>query len=369
VSLEKFNSLENLSFVVMLLLATVFMLWIVQGLLLAVFWAALLASIFHSWQLRCVALLKGRESLAALLVMLLIVSIVLVPLALVALAVTRESAILYERVTSGQIDVQAPLEWARRQLPVVSDLLARFDLDASRLREWLSSAAVTVSRFLANKAVTLGQNALVFNVQLFVMLYLLFFFIRDGAALVERIVHAMPLGDRRERLLLAKFAEVSRATLKGTLVIGLIQGIIGGITFALLGIEAAVFWGVVMTVLSVLPAVGAALVWVPAAVWLFASGALVEGVILVAVGSLIIGLIDNFLRPILVGRDTKLPDYLILLSTLGGLATLGISGFVLGPIIAALCLVGWQMFAEEFAEQPDPGRDPDDASADRTASS
>ncbi len=151
------------------------------------------------------------------------------------------------------------------------------------------------------------------------MLYLLFCFLRDGDKIVELIIRVLPIGDEAERHLLSKFAEVSRATIKGTLVVGVIQGTLGGIMFALLGIESAVFWGVVMIGLSILPAVGSALVWGPAALIFLANGHWIKALILFGVGALIIGMIDNVLRPILIGRDTKMPDYLILLSTLGGL--------------------------------------------------
>ena len=180
------------------------------------------------------------------------------------------------------------------------------------------------------------------------MLYLLFFFLRDGRKLIDLIIQIFPLDDSQERFLLSKFAEVSRATIKGTLVVGMVQGTIGGITFAMLGIQSAVFWGVVMTLLSILPAIGSALVWLPAAVYLITNGMIAEGIILIAVGALVIGMVDNILRPILVGRDTKMPDYLILLSTLGGLAMIGISGFVLGPLIAAFFLAIWSMFAKQY---------------------
>jgi predicted PurR-regulated permease PerM len=176
-----------------------------------------------------------------------------------------------------------------------------------------------------------------------------FFFVRDGAALLERLVRVIPLGDQRERRLFRKFAEVSRATLKGTVVVAIVQGTLGGLSLAVVGIDGAVFWGVVMTILSVLPAVGTSLIWLPAAGWLFATGSVGKAVALIVMGVLI-GFVDNFLRPVLVGRDTKMPDYLILLSTLGGITAFGLSGFVIGPIIAALCVAGWDMFAADFGE-------------------
>ena len=161
-------------------------------------------------------------------------------------------------------------------------------------------------------------------------------------------MHALPLGDERERALFAKFAEVSRAAVKGTLVIGLVQGVLGGTIFWLLGVESAVFWGSLMVIMSLIPVVGASLIWGPAALIMLANGAFYKALILVAFGILIIGLVDNLLRPVLVGRDTRMPDYLVLLSTLGGLTAFGASGIVIGPVIAALFLAVWVMFTQEF---------------------
>jgi predicted PurR-regulated permease PerM len=158
----------------------------------------------------------------------------------------------------------------------------------------------------------------------------------------------------RERQLLAKFADVALATIKGTLVVGVVQGAIGAVLFWILGIPAPVFWGSLMAVLSVLPAVGPGLIWLPAAVILLAMGQILKGIVLIVAGVLVIGLVDNMLRPLLVGHDTQMPDYLVLLATLGGLAVFGVSGFVIGPVIAAFFLVVWEMFAQEYAERSLP---------------
>ena len=342
-------SLEHGFFLLLLMIVSVAFVWIVLDFLQPVFWAALLASLFQPMQLRLLPRLGNRESLAALIVLTAILLIVVLPLFFVGFAVTSESVVLYQRITSGEIGIDKPLQWATETMPTVNDLLHRAGVTPDRIAEWLSSAAVTASRFVASRALAFGQNALSFTVQFLLMVYLTFFFVRDGATLIERLVHVLPIGDDRERRMFAKFTEVSRATIKGTGVVGIVQGALGGLTFALLGFNGAVFWGVVMTVLSILPAVGASLVWIPAAIWLVATGDIGKGVFLVLVGMLI-GLVDNVLRPILVGRDTKMPDYLILLSTLGGITALGVSGFVIGPIVASLFLAAWNMFAEDFRE-------------------
>jgi predicted PurR-regulated permease PerM len=225
-------------------------------------------------------------------------------------------------------------------------------LDPARLQSQLSSSAVQLSQLVASRALAIGQDTLRITVYFFLMLYLLFFFLRDGQRILAAATRALPLGDERERLLLRRFAEVSRATLKGTLVVAIVQGTIGGVAFSVIGIGAPVLWGVAMAVLSIVPVVGSALVWFPAAVVLILGGQLVAGIALILVGALVMGVVDNLLRPVLVGRDTRMPDYLILLSTLGGLAAFGLAGVVIGPIIAAFFLAVWRMASEEFSHEP-----------------
>ena len=286
--------------------------------------------------------------------MLTIISLVVVPLFLVGLAMSREAVELHDQITSGAIDLQAPLRFLRRITPLASDYLGRFGVDVEGLTQRLSTSAVAVSQFIAARALGIGQDVLRITALFFLMLYILFFFLRDGRQLVATLIRVLPLGDVRERRLLAKFAEVSLATIKGTLVVGVVQGAIGAVLFLALGIPAPIFWGTLMAMFSVLPAVGPGLVWLPAAVILLGMGQIVKGIILMAAGILVIGLVDNVLRPILVGRDTQMPDYLVLLATLGGLAVFGVSGFVIGPVLAAFFLVVWEMFAQEYAERTIP---------------
>jgi predicted PurR-regulated permease PerM len=322
-----------------------------------VFWAAVLATVFFPVQRRYVARLGGRRSLAALATILTILGLVVVPLFLMGLAMSREALQLHEQITSGAIDLEGPLRFVRRLTPVASDYLGRLGVDIDDIGQRLSASAVAATQFVASRALGIGQDVLRFTALFFLMLYMLFFFLRDGNRLVAALIRMLPLGDARERQLLAKFAEVSAATIKGTLVVGLVQGALGGGLFWILGIPAPVFWGTLMAVLSVLPAVGPGLVWGPAAIILLGLGEIVKGIVLIAAGVIVIGLVDNVLRPILVGRDTQMPDYLVLLSTLGGLTVFGVSGLVIGPVIAAFFLVVWEMFAQEHAERPTTGGD------------
>ena len=352
------TAIRNASFLILVALTTVAFLALIASFLMPVFWAAVLATVFFPLQRRYVARLGGRRSLAALATILTIIGLVVLPLSLAGLAMSQEAMRLHEQITSGAIDLHAPLRFVRRVTPLASDYLDRFGVDMDGLGERLSTGAVAIAKFIGSKALGIGQDIVRFTALFFLMLYVLFFFLRDGTRLVAMMVRTVPLGDERVRQLLAKFSEVSIATIKGTLVVGVVQGAIGGVLFWVLGIPAPVFWGAVMAVFSVLPAVGPALVWAPAAIILLGLGETVKGVVLIVTGVLVIGLVDNVLRPILVGRDTEMPDYLVLLATLGGLAVFGISGFVIGPVIAAFFLVVWEMFAQEHAGRTIEGERP-----------
>ncbi|MBS93993.1 MAG: AI-2E family transporter [Chromatiales bacterium] len=357
-------NLQNASFIGLLALVTFAFFGLLADFVQPIFWAATLTVLFHPAYTRFLGIVKGRKSPAALLTLMLICITVIIPAWFIASAVVTEAADLYGRVESGEINPAVVLEWLRSSLPAVNELLDRAGITPEEVKANLSSAVVTGSRFIGSLAITAGQNAVRFSIMFFLMLYVLYFFLRDGDFLLQQIIHALPLGDERERALFAKFAEVSRATVKGTLVIGIIQGTLGGFIFWIMGIESAVFWGAVMVIMSLLPVVGASLVWGPAALFMIAGGAYIKAIILAVFGVLVIGLVDNVLRPLLVGRDTRMPDYLVLLSTLGGLTVFGASGFVIGPVIAALFLTLWVMFAKEFNEvdigaQPIPDFEPE----------
>jgi predicted PurR-regulated permease PerM len=204
--------------------------------------------------------------------------------------------------------------------------------------------------------VGIGQGTLDFFVAFFLMVYMLFFLFRDGEQLTQTISRAIPLHPQHTRRLLTQFATVVRATVKGNIVLALVQGALGAVAFWVLGLPGAILWGAVMAVLSLLPAVGAAIVWGPVAAYYLLSGDVLRGVGLIVWGTVVIGLIDNFLRPRLVGRDTRLPDYLVLVSTLGGLVVFGLNGFVIGPVIAAVFLVSWEMLASVRQQATVPPR-------------
>src|SRR5690606_9339558 len=345
------RNLEGRAFVAVVILVTAFFLWIISDLLMPVFWAIVLAVLFQPMNRRILNLVRGRTSLAAAITTILIVLIIIVPFGLLATAVTQQALSLFRRIASGEIDIQAPIESVERALPMVDEFLSTYGLSTENLRAGIEEAAMNASQYLATEAPAFGRNAVTFTLLFGATLYALFFSIRDWQHILENGVRALPLAEARERRLMAKVAEVSRATIKGTLVVAVVQGLLGGITFGLLGIEASVLWGVTMGLLSLLPAVGPPLVWIPASIILIVTGSFWKGVILILVGTFVIGLVDNFLRPILVGRDTRIPDYLVLIATLGGITVFGIAGVIAGPLVAGLFLVVWDIFAEEHANR------------------
>jgi predicted PurR-regulated permease PerM len=342
-------NLESRVFVALVLATTLFFLWMVRSFLMPVFWAAVFAILFRPLFLWLKHRLGGRRTIAALAATLAVVFAVLIPSALLVAAVAQQALWLYGRVASGEVNLQAPVDFVERHLPAATRFLAEYGIGAEQVRLSLENAAIFATQYVATQALALGQNVLIATILFLLMLYLLFFFFRDGDRILRGIIRAMPMGDLREERLMRKFAQVSRATVKGTLVVAVVQGALGGVLFSLVGIQAAIFWGVMMGILSLLPAVGPALVWLPAAVILLATGALWQGLAVIVCGILIVSMVDNLLRPILVGRETHMPDYLVLVATLGGLTMFGLAGFVAGPIVAALFLVMWDMFAEEYA--------------------
>ena len=294
----------------------------------------------------------GRQNFAAIATVLIIVTMVILPLTFTAGSLLQEATNLYETIEAGQTDFGQFIQQVINALPTwATDLLNRLGLtDLGEMQRRLSAALVQGSKTIATQALSIGKGTANFVVSLFVMLYLLFFFLRDGAALAKRIKDAIPLPAEQKRALFTKFTVVIRAMFKGTLLVAALQGALGGLIFWFLGIHAPVLWGVVMGLFALLPAVGAAIVWVPTAIYFLATGAIWEGVVLIAFGAFVIGLVDNLLRPFLVGKDTELPDYLVLISTLGGIAIFGLNGFVIGPVIAAMFIAVWDIFSEQANE-------------------
>lgn len=341
------------SFLVLLTLVSLIFIWLLLPFYGAVFWGVVLAIIFAPLQRRLLNAMNGRKTLSALLALLLIILIVIIPVILVAGALVQEMVSLYKMMEGGELNLGNYLDQILRVMPQsVRDFADRLlGGDLNKLREQFSDFAINAGQFLTKQALSIGSNTFQFLVSLGIMLYLLFFLLRDGTTLGRHCRNLIPLSEEQKSHLLRKLTIVIRATIKGNLAVAATQGALGGIIFFILGIQASLFWGVLMAVLSLLPAVGASLIWGPVAIYFFATGALTEGIVLTAFGVFVIGLVDNVMRPLLVGKDTKIPDYIILISTLGGLSLFGLNGFVMGPLIAALFMACWDLFPDALAQR------------------
>lgn len=346
----KASLMQRGAFILLLLLVSIAFFWLVADFMMPVFWAAVLAILFRPVFTRFRKLFRRFDGAAAFATIVFILVMVVFPLYVLGVAVVREGQMLYQNLMANGVDVNAVVSYLEAATPRLREWLASYNIDLNKIQDSLSGSAVTVSQMVASRTLLYAQNAFWIGALFFLMMYVLFFFLRDGDKITAGLIRALPLGDDRERQLMTRFAVVARATMKGTLIVGMAQGALGGLVLWLLGVGAPILLGVLMVFVSILPAVGPALVWFPIALYLLVTGAYAKGLILILAGVFLVGLVDNLLRPTLVGRDTAMPDYLVLLSTLGGISIFGISGFVLGPAIAAFFLTVWDMFADEYAE-------------------
>lgn len=339
--------LHKRAFILLLIAVTLGFGLVLQEYAVAIFWGVVFAIVFAPLHRKLLARMPQKPTMAALATLLISLVMVILPLSLIGLSLIKETAAIYDQVSSGNLSAGSYVEQIFNALPSwMTPWMEKLHLGTlDEIQSKLSNIALQASKLAATKAVGLGQNTLGFVVGFGVMLYLIFFLLRDGKELVARIWAATPLAAEHKRELAIKFITVIRATVKGNLAVAAAQGALGGLIFWILGIQGAILWAVVMAFLSLLPAVGAGLVWGPVAIYFFATGDATKGIVLAAYGVLVIGLVDNVLRPLLVGKDTKMPDYVVLISTLGGMALFGLSGFVLGPAIAALFMAAWELFA------------------------
>lgn len=350
--------LQRGTFLLLLAIVTIAFGWILFPFFGAVLWGVALAILFTPLYRRLLKRLKGRRNAAATITLLLAMIVVIIPLAMVTASLVEEVSLVSQKVRSGDISFANYFEQVVRVIPRWAlNLLDRFGLgDVEGLVTQVSQLLSKGSQAIAAQALTIGQNTFEFVVSFGIMLYLLFFMLRDGGDLSKSVRDALPLTKPHTHYLLNKFTTVIRATIKGNIAVAASQGIIGGVTFSLMGLQGSLLWGVLMGFLSLLPAVGAALIWGPVAIYFLATGAIAKGLTLIFVGVFVIGLVDNILRPLLVGKDTQMPDYVVLMSTIGGISLFGINGFVIGPVIAALFMAAWDLFASSKAA--DPGAPP-----------
>ena len=317
--------------------------------LMAIFLAGIFSALSYPLYRRFEKWFKGRRSLASIATLLLIVFVVLLPLGGLLGIVAAQAIKVGEAVkpwVEQQLSQPDAISNALKSIPFFDKIDPYRNLILKKAGEMVGG----LSGFLINRlsSVTLGTVNLLF--MLFIMLYTMFFFLMDGNKLIEKILYYLPLEDHDEQRILNKFTSVTRATLKGTAVIGLLQGVLAGSAFAVVGIDSAVFWGAIMAVLSFIPGIGSALVWGPAVIILAATGHLAKAFGLGLFCAVVVGSIDNFLRPILVGRDTQMHELMILFGTLGGIIMFGVVGVIIGPIIAALFVTVWDIYGLAFKD-------------------
>jgi predicted PurR-regulated permease PerM len=355
---ESGRSLEDSTLLLLVILVSLAFAWILWPFFGAVLWAAVLAIVFAPLHERFMHLLPKHQNLAALATLLTVLALVIVPLTLTAASMVQEAAEFHDSMQSGAWTPGALFQKFLAALPTwATDLLDRLGLkDLADVQAKLSNALGKGTTFFAAEALDIGLGTINFFVSVAIMLYLLYFFVRDGEALTRRITHVIPLPPEQQHALVIKSSTVIRATFKGNLLVAAVQGALGGFIFWLLGINAPVLWAVVMALCSLLPAVGAAIVWIPVAIYFLATGSVWQGVVLLAYGAFVMGLIDNILRPLLVGKETEMPDYLVLISTLGGIAAFGLSGFVIGPLVAALFIAVWDIFSKSRQAAHEEGK-------------
>ena len=343
---EILNRVVLLSLVI--LISTIFLLMIHQF-LMPIFMAALftaMASPAHRWITKKIG---GRSTIASAITVLGIVILVLGPLSVLVTIVVAQAITVGQKVTPFiQKLIAEPTIISKyvSNIPYYDQVMPYRDI----ILEKAGLIIANISTFLIDSLQSLTMLTVSAVFGSIIMLYVMFYFFTMGGTLLTKILYFLPLQDKDEQRLLIRFTSVTRATIKGTMIIGLMQGCICGMAFAFVGIEGPVFWGTLMAVTSVIPAFGTAIVWGPAMIILALLGNFSGGVILLIICGGVAGNLDNIVRPKLVGKDTEMHDLFILFSTLGGISMFGILGIIIGPIIAALFITIWEIYGDAFKE-------------------
>ena len=346
------SELHQASFLVALTIVTLLLLWIAWPFATALLWSALAAIMFHPLYKWCLKKCRGRRNPAALLTLTIILLAVIIPALWIGTLVVQQAVLLFTELQENPIDLAAWASQIYGALPTfLQDMIDESGwADMSEAQKKLQDLLGESSGIIASQALSIGTGALSFLLSFGVGLYVLYFLLRDGSRIGETILHSAPVEREIADRLAERFLGIVRAVIKGSGVVGVVQGTLGGIMLAIVGIPSALLLGVMMAILALIPAVGTALVWAPVGIWLVVSGSVGSGIFVLAFGGIVIASVDNVLRPILVGRDTGIPDWIILVTTLGGIAIAGFSGIVLGPLVAGLFLASWSILQEQRAE-------------------
>ena len=331
---------------------------IVRQFVMTILLAAIFAGLMKPLYNRFLSILRGSRPGASALTLIIVVLVIIVPLLLLLTIVVAQAVHISARAGPWiQAQIQNPdlLMQKLQSLPGYGSL----EPYRAQILTKLGELAAGVGGFFVGGLSAATKGTVTFLFHFFLFLYALFFLLMDGEKFLRRVLYYTPLPHDTETVMVSKFVSVTRATIKGTLIIGLIQGTLAAIALGLAGIGQSVFWGAMMTVLSVIPGIGTSLVWVPAVIYLAVTGKVTAAILVTLWCVLVVGSVDNLLRPRLVGRDTKMHDLLILFSTLGGLLFFGFVGFIIGPIIAALFVSVWDVYGVVFKELL-PEADPTD---------
>ncbi len=307
-----------------------------------IFWAVVFTILFWPLRMRLAANMKGGANAAAVVILLVILFAIVVPALIIAGLVADGAATVVTTIRAQELEIGTILKSLQDRFPEFSAWLQRIGLSLDATYAYAQKAVSDLGKFAAVQLSNVGQGASAFVFQLFIFFYLTYSFLRMGSSIYRNLFEAVPLETSRKQMFFEAFAEMSTATIKGMIAVGLVQGAMGAIAFAILGIPGPVFWGALMAILSIIPPFGAGFIWAPAAVYLLVTGNFTSGIGLLIWGGLFISMSDNIVRPAVVGRSTSMPDYMVLIATLGGLASFGLTGLVLGPVIGALFLAGWQ---------------------------
>nr|WP_280926669.1 AI-2E family transporter [Schlegelella koreensis] len=326
-------------------MASAALLWVIWPYVGAIFWSIVLAVVFaplYRWLLRASG---GRRGVAGASTLLIVAVAAGIPTMLLVLALLRQARALYADIVARRVDIGAYVGRIVDALPPAArQALESAGLDdLASLRDKLAANAVEASQYVATHLLGIGLNVFAFALGFAIMLYLFYVLLTDGGRLAAQVERFSPLEPDELGALARTFATVIRATVKGGVVMAATQGALGGVVLGALGIAAPLFWGVLFGLLSMIPAVGAGLLWAPIALYFLVTGAWWKGLGLVFFGVVVLTAVDNILRPILVGRDTHLPGSMILVTTLGGIASFGVSGVVIGPVVAAMFVAIWQL--------------------------
>jgi predicted PurR-regulated permease PerM len=343
------DRLSKLFLIILVVAISAIFFGMIRSFLMTILLSAIFAGMAHPLYLRIEGWFRGRRGLASATTLLILLVVVFVPFLLFLGIVAAQAVSVSGKITPW---ISEQISQPDRLVQYLEDLPFYDKIEPYREQILNKAGALLggISEFLINSLSSATRGTVAFFFQLFVMLYAMFWFLMDGGAVLRKIMYYMPLKHEDEMRMLDRFTSVTRATLKGSLVIGIVQGGLAGLAFAVVGIDSALFWGTLMAVLSIIPGIGTGLVWLPAAVILIAGGHTAKGIGLVVWCALVVGSVDNVLRPWLVGKDTKMHDLLIFFGTLGGILLFGVPGFIIGPIVAALFVTVWDIYGVVFRE-------------------